>query len=197
MRGMFLVMTSLVFGFGGCKTMERAAQEAKTLSYPSVKNLPDIVCQKGELMFFHLEEQGLKPDASQLRFTTASQEEEYTLEKPSADFNVRLDICVHAEDKLELKRLVYLPHPNKPAIALLPNRFSKIRGIDSAIFQDEHGSVDVEINSGVQEDGYLLKGWKQEQSFVTFSPMRKHADGEAVPTQAALLYGKIVYGNPW
>lgn len=197
MRGIFWVMMSLVLGLGGCKTMERAAQDSKTLSYPSVKKLPDIVCQKGELMYFHLEEQGLKADANKIRFTKASQEEDYTLVKPSSDFNIRLDICVHAEDKLELKRIVYLPHPEKPAIALVPNRFSEIRGIENAIFQDEHAEVDVEINSGTQEDGYLLKGWKQDQGFVTFSPMRKHADGEPVPTQSSLLYGKIVYGNPW
>ncbi len=197
MRGIFLIVTSLMFGLGGCKTMERAAQESKTLSYSSVAKLPEITCQKGELMYFHLEEQGLKPDSSKIRFTKASQEEEYTLVKPTSDFNIRLDVCVHAEDKLELKRIVYLPHPAKPAVALLPNRFSELRGIESAIFQDDHGDVDVEINFGAQEEGYLLKGWKQDQGFVTFSPMRKHADGQAVPTQAALLYGKIVYGNPW
>lgn len=183
----------------GCK-MRLTNTATLNAAVASVRNLPAISCDKGELMSFHLDDSGLDPADLRVQFQADGSDtnRNYQLVRPTQLSNLRLDTCVTPENRVTLKRAIFIgPDQDLPEVFQLESA-EKAKNLEAPIYEDSHRGLVIDMQNKTSGDLLIVRGFAQgDKQFATAALGKKTLDGVMIPTDPHLVFGKLVYGDPW
>ncbi len=123
----------------------------------------------------------------------------YELQSPTAEMNIRLDVCINGMDPSDmmLGQAVIRSTPFSPQVAYKPSATSKVNGLVEAILDQNYEKLKIEIIVPENFGGIRILGLKKDQqNFVVAFPLYD-VDGRYAPSTLNLLAGTLELGNPW